>query len=50
MAGPGDIGHLEARGDFPLKKKNVASFETEILSFNTTKLDANFAVLATESL
>ena len=37
-------------GDFPLKNKNVVTSEPDILSFNTAKLNANFAVLATDGL
>ena len=46
----GILATSRAMGDFPLKNKNVVTSEPDILSFDTKKLNADFAVLATDGL
>ena len=46
----GILATSRAMGDFPLKNKNVVTSEPDVLSFDTSRLGADFAVLATDGL
>ena len=46
----GILATSRALGDFPLKNKKVVTSEPDILSFDTTKLNADFAILASDGL
>ena len=46
----GVLATSRALGDFPLKDKNVLIAEPDILSFEISKYEAEFAVLASDGL